>query len=260
MPSSRTPWIALTREVSPTIVECELTHLARTPLSVEVARAQHHAYERLLASLGCDVRRVAPAPAHPDAVFIEDTAVVFDEIAVIARPGAESRRDETTEVEAVLAALRPIARIVPPGTLDGGDVLSVGHRVYVGRTERTNAEGIAQLRAALAPYGYEVHDVSVAGCLHLKTAITAVDDTTVLLNPEWVNREVFARFRVVEVDLSEPMAANVLRIGDQLVYGASYPRTQARLEQLGFMLHTVDASELAKAEGAVTCCSLVFWG
>ena len=260
MPSSRTPWIALTREVSPTIVECELTHLARTPLSVEVARAQHQAYERLLASLGCDVRRVAPAPAHPDAVFIEDTAVVFDEVAVIARPGAVSRRDETTVVEAALAVLRPIARIVAPGTLDGGDVLTVGHRVYVGRTERTNAEGIAQLRAALAPHGYEVHGVSVAGCLHLKTAITAVDDTTVLLNPEWVNREVFSRFRVVEVDLSEPMAANVLRIGDQLVYGASYPRTQARLEQLGFGLHTVDASELAKAEGAVTCCSLVFWG
>ena len=260
MPPLKTPWIALTREVSPTIVECELTHLARVPISVEVARAQHHAYEWLLSSLGCDVRRVAPAPAYPDAVFIEDAAVVFDEVAVIARPGAASRRDETGAVEAVLATLRPVARIAPPGTLDGGDVLAVGRRVYVGRTERTNDEGIAQLRVVLALHGYEVQGVDVTGCLHLKTAVTAVDDATVLLNPAWVSPAAFARARVVEVDPSEPMAANVLRVGDQLVYGASYSRTQARLEQLGYVLHTVDASELAKAEGAVTCCSLVMRG
>ncbi len=260
MPSSKTPWIAFTRDVSPTIVDCELTHLARSPISVDVARAQHHAYERLLASLGCDVRRVAPAPAHPDAVFIEDTAVVFDEIAVITRPGAASRRDETLAVEAVLAALRPVAHIVAPGTLDGGDVLTVGRRVYVGRTDRTNDEAISQLRSMLAPHGYEVKGVDVTGCLHLKTAVTAVDDATVLLNPEWVSPAAFAHCRVMEVDPSEPMAANVLRVGDQLVYGASYPRTQARLEQLGHVLHTVDASELAKAEGAVTCCSLVMRG
>lgn len=257
MPHSSTSWIAFTREVSPNIAQCELTHLARTPIDFDTACAQHHAYEQLLASLGCDVRRVAPAPNHPDAVFIEDVAVVFDEVAVITRPGAESRRAETAAVEAALAALRPVVRVVSPGTLDGGDVLTVGRSVYVGRTDRTNDAGISQVRAALAPHGYEVHGVDVTGCLHLKTAVTAVDDSTVLLNPEWVSRAVFSRFRVVEVDPSEPMAANVMRIGDQLVYGASYPRTRVRLEQLGFVLHAVDASELAKAEGAVTCCSLV---
>lgn len=260
MPNSRPPWIALTREVSPTIVDCELTHLARTPIDVATARAQHHAYEQLLASLGCDVRRVAAAPDHPDAVFIEDTAVVLDEIAVITRPGAESRRDETAAVEAALGALRPLARIAAPGTLDGGDVLTVGRSVYAGRTARTNDDGIAQLRAALAPLGYQVHGVDVTGCLHLKTAVTAVDDATMLLNPDWVNPAVFAAYRVVEVDPSEPMGANVLRVGGQLVYGASYPRTQARLSALGYALHTVDASELAKAEGAVTCCSVVVRG
>lgn len=257
MPTTTTRWIALTRDVSPTIVDCELTHLTRSPISVDVARAQHHAYEALLASIGCDVRRVPPAPDHPDAVFIEDTALVFDEIAVITRPGAESRRAETVAVEALLAGLRPLARITEPGTLDGGDVLTVGRTVYAGRTDRSNDEGIAQLRAALAPHGYETIAVDVTGCLHLKTGVTAVDDATVLLNPAWVKPEAFARFRVAEVDPAEPMGANVLRIGDQLVYGASYPRTQARLQQLGFTLHTVDASELAKAEGAVTCCSLI---
>lgn len=256
----KTPWIAFTREVSPTIGLCELTHMERTPIDLGAARAQHRAYEQLLASLGCDVRRVTPAPAHSDAVFIEDTAVVFDEIAVITRPGAASRRDECPAVEAVLAALRPVARIVAPGTLDGGDVLTVGRFVFVGRTARSNDAGISQLRAILEPFGYVVHGIDVTGCLHLKTAVTAVDGATVLLNPGWVDPMVFARFRVVEVDPSEPMAANVLRIGDQLVYGASYPRTRARLEQLGYALHTVDASELAKAEGAVTCCSLVVRG
>lgn len=260
MPSAAASWIALTREVSPTIVDCELTHLARSPISVDIARSQHQAYEQLLVALGCEVRRVTPAPDHPDAVFIEDTAVVFDELAVITRPGAASRRAETAAVESALAALRPVARISAPGTVDGGDVLTVGRSVFVGRTGRTNEDGIAQLRALLAPFGYDVQGVDVTGCLHLKSAITAVDHDTVLINPEWVNPAVFARFRAEAVDPREPAGANVLRIGDQLVYGASYPHTQARLERLGYVVHTVDASELAKAEGAVTCCSLVLRG
>jgi len=257
MPSDPPPWIAFTREVSPTIVECELTHLARSPINVERARAQHHAYEALLESLGCAVCRVAAALDQPDAVFIEDTAVVFDELAVITRPGAESRRAETVAVEAALTRRRPIARITTPGTLDGGDVLVVGRSVFVGRTARTNDEGIAQLRLLLAPFGYVVEGIQVTGCLHLKSAVTAVGFDTVLMNPEWVNPVDFARFRAEAVDPREPMGANVLRIGDHLVYDAAYPRTLARLERLGYTLHTVDASELAKAEGAVTCCSLI---
>ncbi len=250
-------WIALTRDVSPTIVECELTHLARAPIRVEVARAQHRGYERLLSSLGCDVRRVPPAPEQPDAVFIEDTAVVLDELAVIARPGAKSRRREVTAVASALASLRPVTRIESPATLDGGDVLIIGRTAFAGRTTRTNDEGIAQLRAALAPHGYSVRGVPVTGCLHLKSAATAVDDKTVLVNPAWVNAAEFADYRVVEVHPDEPMAANVLRIGAALVYSASSPRTLDRLRALGAAPSTVDVSELAKAEGAVTCCSLI---
>lgn len=252
-----TPWIAFTREVSPTLALCELTHVARSPIRVDVARAQHRAYEHLLASLGCDVRRIEAAPEHPDAVFIEDTAVVFDEVAIIARPGAMARRTEVGAVASALEWLRLAQHITAPGTLDGGDVLVIGRAVYVGRTGRTNNEGIAQLHARLAHFGYSVHGVPVTGCLHLKTAVTAVDDGTVLLNPAWVDRSLFADYRVIEVDAGEPMAANILRIGDALVYGAAYPRTRERLEALGFTPHTIDASELAKAEGAVTCCSLI---
>lgn len=239
------------------MASCELTHLERTPIRVDVAQAQHRGYERLLASLGCDVRRVAAAPDHPDAVFIEDTAVVLDELAVMTRPGAKSRRNEVTAVAAALTSLRPLVRLRAPATLDGGDVLVVGRAVFVGQSTRTNAAGITQLGTALAPHGYTVHGVGLSGCLHLKSAVTAVNDETVLLNPAWVNPAVFSDYRVVTVDAAEPMAANVLRLGDGVVAGASYPRTRERLESLGVAVHTVDVSELAKAEGAVTCCSLI---
>ncbi len=194
---------------------------------------------------------------HPDAVFIEDTAVVLDEVAVITRPGAVTRRDEVPSVVDALAPLRPLARIEPPATLDGGDVLVIGRAVFVGEAGRTNADGIEQLRSILAPFGYSVRGVPVTGCLHLKSAVSAVDDTTVLLNPAWVSAAAFNAYRVLLVDEAEPMAANVLRIGHALVYGTSFPRTLGRLRSAGFHPHTVNASELAKAEGAVTCCSLI---
>lgn len=252
--------LALTRAISPRLVECELTHLARAPISVARAEAQHAAYEAALRALGCEVRRVAPAPDHPDSVFIEDTAVVLDELAVVARPGAASRRAETDAVERALAPLRPLARITAPGTVDGGDVLVVGRRIWIGLTGRTNAEGIAQFRDAVAPHGYRVDAVPVSGCLHLKTAVTAVDDRAVLVNPAWVDPAAFAPLTVLTVDPAEPMGANVLRVGDALLYADAYPRTLQRLRAHGASVTTVDASELAKAEGAVTCCSLVMRG
>ena len=249
--------IALTRAISPRMVDCELTHLARTPIDLPRAEAQHEAYEALLRTLGCEVRRVSAAPAYPDAVFIEDTAVVVDELAVLTRPGAASRRGEVEGVAEALASLRPCVRLTAPATLDGGDVLRIGRRLFVGHTPRTNEAGIAQLRDALAPHGYTVTAVPVTGCLHLKSAVTAVDEATVLLNPAWVDPTVFAAYRVLLVDPAEPMAANILRVGEALLYADAYPRTLAILGAAGHRPHLVDASELAKAEGAVTCCSVL---
>ena len=251
---------AFTRAVSPLIATGELTHLEREPIDVGSARAQHAAYVDALIALGCDVTEVEPAPEHADSVFIEDTAVVFDEIAVIARPGAESRRGETAAVERALASLRPLAHISAPGTLDGGDVLVVAKRVFVGRTGRTNDDGIAQLRALLAPFDYTVEGVDVTGCLHLKSAVTALDDTTVLVNPSWIGAEALAGLERVTVDPAEPMGANIVRVGAHLLYATAFPRTLARLRARGYDPRCVDASELAKAEGAVTCCSLVLRG
>ncbi len=249
--------IALTREVSPTIIRCELTHLARTPIDVARAREQHAAYEALLTRLGYDVRRVLALPDHPDAVFIEDTAVVLPALAVITRPGAESRREEVEAVAEALAAHRALARITAPGTLDGGDVLCTGRTLFVGRTARTNDAGIAQLAAFAAPHGFTVRAVDVTGCLHLKTAVTEVADGTLLVNPAWIPAGTFDGFTVIPVDPGEPMGANAVRAGGALIYGDAYPRTKARLEAAGLTVHTVDASEVAKAEGAVTCCSVL---
>jgi len=250
--------IALTREVSASIADCELTHLARAPIDVENARAQHRAYEETLAALGCAIIRVEAAPGLPDAVFVEDAAVVVDEVALIARPGAASRRAETAAVAEALGPYRPLRAIAAPGTLDGGDVLVVGHDVFVGVSSRTNADGIEQMRAAIEPLGYKIRPVAVTGCLHLKSAVTALSNDHLLINPDWVPRGIFASFGLVEIDPLEPAAANVVRVGGRLVYPEAFPRTRARIERAGFEVRTVDVSELAKAEGAVTCCSVIF--
>jgi dimethylargininase len=250
------PLLALTREISPAIVHCELTHLARTPIDLARARVEHAAYEAMLRTLGAHVERLGTDDAMPDSVFIEDTAVVVDELAVITRPGAESRRAETEAVMAALGMHRPLAHITAPGTLDGGDVLRVGRRIFVGVAGRSNGAGVSQLAALLAPHGYTVSSVATRDCLHLKSAATTVADDLLLLNPAWVDADAFAPLRTMTVDPAEPFAANALRIGDALVYAAEHPRTRERLEAAGLTVHAVPAGELAKAEGAVTCCSI----
>jgi dimethylargininase len=250
--------LALTRAVPPSIVRCELTHIARVPIDVERASAQHGAYETALTRLGCTVRRLPDEPDLPDSVFVEDTAVVLDELAVVTRPGAASRRGETASVAAALRPYRPLECIRAPGTLDGGDVLRLGRSIYVGMSGRTNRDGARQLDELLAPHGYRVAGIEVRGCLHLKSAVTAVADDVILVNPRWVDADTFAASRRVEVHPDEPFAANVLRVGATLVTTASAPRTRERLESAGLIVESVDVSELAKAEAGVTCCSLIF--
>ena len=255
-PSPSAP-LALVRPVSEALDRCELSHLARVPIDVGRARQQHRLYVELLASLGCTIEWLPAAPESPDAVFVEDTAVVVDEVAVVARPGAASRRGETEAVAAALARRRPLARIEAPGTLDGGDVLRVGKRVFVGRSARSDASGRDQLRAILEPYGYTVEAVTVTGCLHLKSAATEVADGTLLLHPGWLDAAPFAGLDLVPVDPAEPFAANALRLGATVVHPAAFPRTRRRLESHGIEVRPVAADELAKAEGGVTCCSIL---
>jgi dimethylargininase len=250
-------YIALTRSVSASIASCELTHLDRQPIDVDHARAQHARYEEALAELCCWVERLPEQPDLPDAVFVEDVAVVLDELAIITRPGAPSRRPERRTVAQALQPHRRLFFIQAPGTLDGGDVLCLGKTLYVGLSQRSNQAAIEQMRVVLAPLGYRVRGVPVRGCLHLKSAICQVAERTLLINRDWVDADVFPEFDLIDVDPSEPYAANALHIDGAVVYGAAYPRTRERLEARDIDVYTVDVSELAKAEGAVTCCSLI---
>jgi len=249
--------LALTRAVSSSFTRCELTHLERRPIDLDRARAQHHAYEQALQGLGARVVSLPEEPDLPDSVFVEDTAVVLDEVAIVTRPGAESRRPETASIARALTPHRKLLTIEAPGTVDGGDVLQIGTFLYVGLSGRTNREAIAQLHAHLLPRGVTVMPIAVTGCLHLKSAVTQVAEDTVLVNPAWVNPGDFG-LPWIEVDPSEPWGANALRIGSSVIYPASCPRTRDRLEKSEIAVVSVDVSELEKAEGAVTCCSLVF--
>jgi len=250
--------IALTREISPAVTRCELTQLPRAPIDVEMARAQHRAYQQCLAEAGCTVARLAAGPEMADSVFVEDIAVVFDEVAIVTRPGASSRRQETPAVAEALARYRLLQHIEAPATADGGDVLVVGRNVFVGCSSRTNAAAIDQMRRFLGPYGYTVVGVGVSGCLHLKSAVTRVADDRLLINRNWISIEPFSTFDLIDVHPDEPNGANALRVGGEVVYATSFPRTLERLEQSGLSVRSVDVSEIAKAEGALTCCSLIF--
>ena len=251
--------MAITRAISPALQQCELTHLDRVPIDLERARSQHAAYEWALVEVGCTVRRLDSSPDMPDAVFVEDIAVMLGEGAIICRPGAESRRIERAGVKESLARHgRALGQITSPGTLDGGDVLVVGRQVFVGSSARTNRAGIDQLAGIVEPAGYTVRAVPVCGCLHLKSAVTVLTPDTVLVNREWVPTDVFAGLALVDVDPMEPMGANALALEGVVLYPTAFPRTRERLERLGLPVRSIDVGELQKAEGGATCCSLVF--
>jgi dimethylargininase len=250
--------IAITRAVSPNMGDCELEYYQRQPMDIARAEAQHRAYEACLEELGAKVISLKAEPALPDSVFVEDPAVVVDEVAVIARMGAASRRPEAESLAAALAPYRPLRRIEAPGTLEGGDVIRAGRKVFAGLSHRTNVEGIRQLAAHLGPLGYTVIPVSVHGCLHLKSACCWLGDDAMLVNRGWCDTAAFENFRLIDVAPEEPAAGNVLPLGGSVVISAAFPATAGPLAQKGYRVWALDISELAKAEGAITCSSLIF--
>ncbi len=248
---------AITRKISPRFHECEITHIKRTPIDLETARAQHKEYVRALAQAGCQVIELPAEPDLPDSVFVEDTAFILPEVAVITRPGADSRKPETESIARALAPYRPLVHVAEPATMDGGDVLVLGKSIYIGLSTRSNREAVAQLNSLLKDFDYTTHGIELTDCLHLKTAVTRADDNTLLINPKWVDASHFSAFDLLEVDTSEPFAANCLPVNGNILYPTTFPRTQQKLDEKGFRVRNVRLDELAKAEGAVTCCSLI---
>ena len=249
--------IAITRQVSASINDCELSYIGREPIDVERAREQHRAYVACLESLGATVEVLPEAPDLPDAVFVEDTAIVLGTIAIATNPGAASRFHEVEAVAFALAGHLRVVRMTGGGTVDGGDVMHVGKTLYVGRTPRSSDAGILELATLAAPHGVEVRPVRVDGCLHYKSGASFIGRDTVLANPVWVDVAELVGLRVIEVDPGEPWAANTVVVGDTVVVSASYPRTVARLEAEGFTVATLDISEFQKAEGGLSCLSVL---
>jgi dimethylargininase len=250
--------IAVTRGVSPTLASCELTWLERQPIDLELAIAQHQDYEQCLEDLGVRVISLPPLAEFPDGMFVEDPVFVVDEVAILTRPGAASRRGEGESLAPVLSPFRPIRRLRAPATLEGGDVMRIGRDVFVGLSSRTNAAGVEQLAEELEPLGYRVRGIPVTGCLHLKSACCGLDENTILANRAWIDPAPLDGYRIIDVAPEEPGAANILRIGDTVLMPAAFPRTQAILEQEGFSVRPIDISELMKAEAGVTCSSVIF--
>jgi dimethylargininase len=249
---------AITRAVSPAIGRCELSFIGRKPIDLARAQQQHHAYEALLAEFGAQVVSLPAEPDLPDSMFVEDPAIVLDELAVILPLGTESRRGEVASLAQELGKRRKLAHVRLPGTLEGGDVLRIGRKLFVGLTKRSNAEGIRQLTEIVKPHRYEVIPVPVTGCLHLKSAVTSIADNTLLANRAWFDTKPFAGFDWIDVHPSEPHAANALALGGTVILPTSFPKTRGRIGSLDFRVTTLDISELQKAESGLTCSSLLF--
>jgi dimethylargininase len=249
---------AITRAVSPAIVNCELSFIPRQPIDLQIAVAQHHTYENLLEKLGARVVSLPAEPDLPDSMFVEDPAIVLDELAVIFPLGTESRRPEAASLAKAISKFRKLEYVALPGTLEGGDILRIGHKLFVGLTKRSNAEGIRQLTALLAPHHYEVIAVPVTGCLHLKSAVTYLGRDTLLANHNWFDPAPLSDYHWIDVDPAEHHASNALALADTIIFPQSFPRTRARIESAGFPVTPLDISELQKAESGLTCSSLIF--
>jgi len=249
--------LALTHLPSPRLADCLLTFVERSSINYERALAQHAGYCDALRACGADVSILDVNRDCPDGAFIEDLAVVLDEVALLCRPGAAARQAETAGIETELRKYRAVERVAAPATLEGGDVLRVGRTLLVGLSSRTNREGAAALAALARRFGYVLRTVPVHGSLHLKTACTALPDQRLLVNPHWLDIEALSGFELVAVPAAEPWGANMVCLGERIIAAAEHHQTADLIRGLGFDLCTVALDEFAKAEAGATCLSLL---
>ena len=249
--------IALTRQPAFSLVNCEVEYVPRERIDLHLARRQHEAYCRTLRQMGVSVEVLAPEEAFPDSVFIEDNAIILDELAVVTSMGTPSRQGEPALLVDILARHRRLVKISPPATIEGGDVLLMGKRLYVGVSTRTNRAGVDALRAIVESLGYGVRPIEVKACLHLKTACTSLDDETLLVNPAWLDSDALGSFRLLHGPPEEPFGANVLRLPGGALIQASSPLTRDLIEARGYVTTCVELGEFSKAEAGPTCLSLL---
>jgi dimethylargininase len=250
--------IGIMHAVSPNIVNCELTFISREPINYELATLQHENYRAFLESCGVKVIRLEENISLPDSCFIEDTVIVLDEVAIICSMGAATRRSEVPVIEKELSKYRDLAHIQLPAMIEGGDVLKVERDLFVGLSSRTNSKGIDELIRLLKPLGYRVHPVEVKESLHLKTACTAINNDTLLVNPNWVELKPFDKFNLIFTPEDEPWSANILRVGKTICLQAGFPKALELVQKFDAVIEVLDISEFHKAEAGLTCLSIIF--
>lgn len=249
---------AITRSPSANLVNCEITYLDRQPIDYDLALKQHDHYCATLEKLGVAVTRLPADLNYPDSCFVEDTAIVVDELAVITSLGAKSRRGETESIAPELAKYRELIHIQLPATIEGGDVMQIDKTLFVGLSTRTNSQGIAALTEILQPQGYRVCPVKLKNVFHLKSGCTAIDSETILIVSQGIDLQPFSDFNLIFVSSEEAAAANTLRIGETILMQAKFPQTIEQVQSIGYKVEAVNISEFAKAEAGLTCLSLIF--
>jgi dimethylargininase len=251
-------FVAVTNVPSPLLYLGVRTFADEAAVDYAIALREHEQYREALRRCGCRVISLEVNRDYPDSVFVEDTALVLDEVAIMMSPGAASRRDEPRGIEPTLAEYREVVRVEPPGTIDGGDIVRSGKQLYVGESQRTNPAGISALAALSRGYGYDVKSIPVFGCLHLKSACSALPDGRFLVNADWIDVSPLPSDLLLHVPDGEPWAGDVLVIGERIIVSDAFPDTIELLEREGWEVVPVGVSEFAKVEGGVTCLSLVF--
>jgi len=249
---------AIARRPAPNFAQGLTTAVNQESPRYEILVNQHAEYIAALKSSGLEVMLLDALPDHPDAYFVEDTAVVAADVAVITNPGADSRKGEEETIAPVLAKYRKTEKIRPPGTVDGGDVLQVDHHFFIGISERTNHEGAGQLGRILKQYGYTYTTVAVGEGLHFKSSVNYVGQNTLLVTEDFAPNEQLQGYDTIIVDREESYAANTLFINDHLLTPRGYPGTRRKLEVLGFKIIELDTSEVRKMDGGLTCMSIRF--
>lgn len=249
---------AIVREVPDAYAECLTLEAIEVPIDVPKAREQHAHFCAILAGLGLEVTRLEADESLPDCCFIEDTAVLVDDLAILTNPGAPSRIKEVEAVEQALRGIKPLAKILPPGTLDGGDVLVIGKTIYIGQSTRTNEAGIRQFAALVEPNGYTVVSVPVSGLLHLKSAVTYLGNGQVILAPAYVDPSYFKEYHLLKLSEAEAYCANCLNVNGTILMPEGYEQVKKQIENLGFPVIELDMSEFKKGDGALTCKALLY--
>lgn len=249
----------VTHVPSPALQKCELTFIESESIDIEKAAKEHDNYCAMIEKCGAQVIKLEDNSSLPDSVFVEDPLIIFNEVAVLTSMGVESRRKELPALKEIFSQYRNVEQIFLPAKIEGGDVLKIGRNIFVGRSQRTNDQGILALRTIIEPLGYKVTPVRVTGCLHLKTGCTALDDKTILINPDWVEAEPFANYNKIETLPHEPFGANVLPVRETICMNAAFPDTIKLVRSLGYKVAETDITEFVKAEAGLTCMSVPFY-